>query len=39
MQPQPEVSMFAWYVWWLLIIGLTLMTFVGTWLIIRRWKE
>ena len=38
MQPQPEVSMIAWTVWWLLIIGLTLMTFVGTWLITRRWK-
>ena len=39
MQPQPEVSMFAWTVWWLLIIGLTLMTFVGTWLVLRRWHE
>ena len=39
MQPDPAELMFPWIVWGILIIGLTLVTFVGTWLIIRRWKE
>ena len=41
MQPQvdPSIFMYPWYVWWVLIIGLTLMTFIGTWLITRRWEE
>jgi len=41
MQPQvdPSVLLFPWMVWGILIIGLTLGTFVGTWLIIRRWEE
>jgi len=37
--PDPSVLMFPWYVWWTLIIGLFLMTFIGTWLITRGWKE
>jgi hypothetical protein len=37
--PDPGVLMSPWYVWWILIIGLFLMTFVGTWLITRRWEE
>jgi Mg2+ and Co2+ transporter CorA len=37
---QPQVDLMApWIVWWILIIGLTLMTFVGTWLITRRWEK
>jgi len=40
MQPDVEaLIMFPWYVWWVLIIGLTLFTFVGTWLVTRRWPE
>jgi hypothetical protein len=31
--------LFPWVVWGILIIGLTLLTFVGTWLIIKRWEE
>ena len=38
MQPQVDL-MTPWIVWWILIIGLTLMTFVGTWLILRRWEK
>ena len=29
----------SWYVWWAMIIGTFLMTFIGTWLITRGWKE
>lgn len=36
---QPEVSLFSWYIWGLLIIGTFLMTLIGTWLIVRRWEE
>ncbi len=41
MQPQvdPMVLFAPWFVWGALIIGLTLVTFVGTWLILRRWEE
>ena len=41
MQPQvdPMVLLAPWFVWGALIIGLTLITFVGTWLILRRWKN
>jgi len=41
MQPQPEVSMFAWYVWGSIFVFTALMTFIGTWIIVkkRRWEE
>jgi hypothetical protein len=41
MQPQPEISMFAWYVWGAIFVGTFLMTFIGTWIVIkkRRWEE
>jgi hypothetical protein len=39
MQPDPAELMFPWTIWWILIIGLFLMTFIGTWIITRRWKE
>ena len=34
-----SVLMFPWYVWWTLIIGLFLMTVIGTWFVTRRWEE
>ncbi|MCX8110693.1 MAG: hypothetical protein N3D15_05545 [Syntrophorhabdaceae bacterium] len=37
--PDASVLLAPWYVWWALIIGLFLMTFIGTWLITRGWKE
>ncbi len=39
MQPTTEILMHPWYVWWALIIGLFLMTFIGTWIITRRWDK
>lgn len=39
MQPDTATLMFPWYIWWVMIVGLFLMTFVGTWLITRRWNE
>ncbi len=30
--PDPSYES-SWYVWWVLIIGLLLMTFIGTWLV------
>jgi len=41
MQPQPEISMFSWYVWGAIFVGTFLMTFIGTWIIMqkRRWEE
>ncbi len=35
----PELSMFSWYVWGLLLFGTFVMTLVGTWLIVRRWEK
>jgi hypothetical protein len=31
--------MFPWYIWWSMIIGLFLMTFIGTYIVTRRWDE
>lgn len=39
MQPDTATLMYPWYYWWIMIIGLFLMTMVGTWLITRGWKE
>ncbi len=41
MQAPPEVSMLAWYVWGLIFVGTFLMTFIGTWIVVkkRRWEE
>jgi hypothetical protein len=43
MQPQPDVSAYmgAWYVWGLIFLGTFLMTFIGTWIVVkkRRWDE
>ena len=41
MQPDLSDLMVAWYVWGGLFLGTFLMTFVGTWIIIkkRRWDE
>jgi len=43
MEPQVDVSglMCAWYVWGSLFVFTFLMTFIGTWIIIRkkRWEE
>ncbi len=43
MQPAVDVSAYmgAWYVWGFLFVLTFLMTFIGTWIIIkkRRWEE
>ncbi|OPX99695.1 MAG: hypothetical protein A4E59_00209 [Syntrophorhabdus sp. PtaB.Bin027] len=39
MQPDTTTLMLPWYIWWIMIVGLFLMTFIGTWLITRRWSE
>lgn len=39
MQPDYETLMYPWYWWWALVIGLFLMTFIGTWIYTRRWDE
>lgn len=39
MQVDSATLMNPWYYWWAMIILLFLMTFVGTWLITRGWKE
>ncbi|OQC48699.1 MAG: hypothetical protein BWX58_01075 [Deltaproteobacteria bacterium ADurb.Bin026] len=39
MEPDTVTLMYPWYIWWSMIIGLFLMTFIGTWLITRRWGE
>lgn len=39
MQPDIATLIFPWYIWWAMVIGLFLMTFIGTWLITRRWDE
>ena len=40
MQPDVSAYMFAWYVWGAIFIFTFLMTFIGTWIIIkkRRWE-
>ncbi len=35
---QPDL-MFPWYVWWIMVVGLFLMTFVGTYIVTRGWEE
>jgi len=37
--PDPSVLMYPWNVLWVMIACLTLMTFIGTWIITRGWKE
>ena len=39
MQPDTTTLMLPWYIWWIMIVSLFLMTFIGTWLITRRWSE
>jgi hypothetical protein len=41
MQPDLSDLMVSWYVWGALFLGTFIMTFVGTWIIIkkRRWDE
>jgi hypothetical protein len=39
MQPDISELMTAWYVWATIFIFTTLMTFIGTYLITRRWPE
>jgi len=39
MDPVVLSSMFSWYVWFGLIIGTFLMTWIGTWLVARRIKK
>lgn len=39
MIPTQSELMFPWYVWWVMIIGLFLMTFIGTFIITRRWDK
>jgi len=41
MQPTPDMAdlMTAWYVWIIIFIGTFFMTFIGTYLITRRWPE
>ncbi len=39
MEPTTEILMYPWYIWWALVIGLFLMTFIGTWFITRRWDK
>jgi hypothetical protein len=37
--PDPSAYMGAWIIWGFMFIGTFLMTFIGTWLITRGWKE
>ena len=41
MQPDVSAYMYAWYVWGTIFIFTFIMTFIGTWIIIkkRRWGE
>lgn len=39
MNPVQSDPMFPWYIWWLMVIGLFLMTFIGTYIVTRRWDE
>ncbi len=39
MDPVQTDLMFPWYVWWIMVVGLFLMTFIGTYIITRRWDE
>lgn len=37
--PDPSVLLYPWYIWGVLIAIMILMTFIGTWIITRGWKE
>lgn len=37
--PDPSVLLYPWYIWGVLIVIMILMTFIGTWIITRGWKE
>lgn len=39
MDPVQADLMFPWYIWWIMVVGLFLMTFIGTYIITRRWDE
>ncbi len=41
MQPDVSAYMYVWWVWGALFVFTFLMTFIGTWIIIkkRRWEE
>jgi hypothetical protein len=41
MQPDVSAYMYAWWVWGAIFVFTFLMTFIGTWIIIkkRRWEE
>ncbi len=39
MEPDTTILAHPWYIWWAMVIGLFLMTFIGTWIITRRWDE
>jgi hypothetical protein len=36
---KPELSLWSWYVWGVILLGTFLMTLIGTWLIARRWEK
>ena len=37
--PDPSVLMYPWYIWGILVVIMCVGTFVGTWLITRRWER